>query len=551
MNRATLVSALAVLLMGLPEAARAAEPAAGSAVNPFAPPAARDEPVNRRPGGRRARDAGSDQPEHAEPTAAPSPSPATPARRPVSTVRARKAPQASDEASGVARKGADQSGFAIELSTSGFASGALVGGLFLGGRTQSGLILGGFLNYGMTSLNVAAPGGATLTTSTQFLRIGAGLRHSFVQSADRLVDLYGAGDVSFDYQSVEVPSTGGTMPTQTTSAAGFSLALGPGLRLWVHDQIAVGYVARLRVTYLSGGAGALSTTPNDNPIDASMHADRFRRHVPDPGRLLTSGQARQRRLDLRQVAPAEQVHVHHQRVELVQRRRARGSRRPAGTPPRTPRTRAGRSRRTASSSRDRSRGGRRTRPDRSGTARRGRRRSCCRPTDRRAGARAARAARTASRAARTGVRSRAGCAAGASPASAAALQLRAEAPHAIELRPGDGEACSSAAAGRRSCRDPARTPCAPCRCSAASPRPSRSSKSRRAAPRTGSAPAPGTASARRPPTPPARRGRAAPSPRPARRARAPRPTNMSLGALTLHLHEHPPPVGQRRPRTPG
>ena len=28
----------------------------------------------------------------------------------------------------------------IELSTSGFASGALVGGLFLGGRTQSGLI---------------------------------------------------------------------------------------------------------------------------------------------------------------------------------------------------------------------------------------------------------------------------------------------------------------------------------------------------------------------------------------------------------------------------
>jgi len=268
MNRATLVSALAVLLMGLPEAARAAEPAAGSAADPFAPP-----PQGTNPSTDDQEAAVLGTPEatspntHNPPPPRP-PSPAMPARRPVSTVRARKAPQANDEA--VASKGGDQSGVAIELSTSGFASGALVGGLFLGGRTQSGLILGGFLNYGMTSLNVAAPGGATLTTSAQLLRIGAGLRHSFVQSADRLVDLYGAGDVSFDYQGVEVPSTGGMMPTQTTSVAGFSLALGPGLRLWVHDQIAVGYVARLRVTYLSGGAGALAAPPTDNLIDASI-----------------------------------------------------------------------------------------------------------------------------------------------------------------------------------------------------------------------------------------------------------------------------------------
>lgn len=267
MKRATLVSALAVLLMALPEAARAAEPATGSAADPFAPP-----PEGTKPSADDQEAAVLGTPEGASQNTQPPPprppSPAAPARRPTSTVRARKAPQASDEA--VASKGGDPSGVAIELSTSGFASGALVGGLFVGGRTQSGLILGGFLDYGMTSLNLAAPGGATVTTSAQLLRIGAGLRHSFVQSADRLVDLYGAGDVSFDYQSAEVPSTGGTMPTQSTSAAGFSLALGPGLRLWVHDQIAVGYVARLRVTYLSGGAGALSATPTDSPIDASV-----------------------------------------------------------------------------------------------------------------------------------------------------------------------------------------------------------------------------------------------------------------------------------------
>jgi len=59
------------------------------------------------------------------------------------------------------------------------------------------------------------------------------------------------------------------MPTATGSAAGFSLALGPGLRLWVHDQIAIGYVARLRVAYLTGSAGALGATPSDNTTDAS------------------------------------------------------------------------------------------------------------------------------------------------------------------------------------------------------------------------------------------------------------------------------------------
>ena len=71
--------------------------------------------------------------------------------------------------------------------------------------------------------------------------------------------------------SAEVPTTTAAgMPTATSSAAGFSLALGPGLRLWVHDQIALGYVARLRVAYLSGSAGALDPTPSDNPTDASL-----------------------------------------------------------------------------------------------------------------------------------------------------------------------------------------------------------------------------------------------------------------------------------------
>ena len=55
----------------------------------------------------------------------------------------------------------------------------------------------------------------------------------------------------------------------TVSAAGFSLALGPGLRFWVHEQIAVGYVARFRLTYLSGDSGALAVTTADAQTSAS------------------------------------------------------------------------------------------------------------------------------------------------------------------------------------------------------------------------------------------------------------------------------------------
>ena len=150
-----------------------------------------------------------------------------------------------------------------------------MGGLFVGGHIPSGTIIGGFLDYGLTSVTATPDSGVAITSSQQLLRLGAGLRHPLVRSADRRVDLYGAADASFDYVSVEAPTTTAGMPTATGSAAGFSLALGPGLRLWVHDQIALGYVARLRVAYLSGAMGALDAMPSANPTDSSLTAIGF------------------------------------------------------------------------------------------------------------------------------------------------------------------------------------------------------------------------------------------------------------------------------------
>jgi hypothetical protein len=257
MKRASLAFILSTLPIALSTFARAAEPpASGASADPFAPPPEGKPPAT-------------DDQEAAvlaapdKPTPPPPSPPPPPPRRPVAASGDRQAHQFRDEE----RVGA---GLAFELSTSGFASGALLGGLFVGGHLASGTIIGGFLDYGLTSKTRTPDSGAPITISEQIFRLGVGLRQPIMRSADRRVDLYGAADAAFLYQGAETASTMAGMPTATGSAAGFSLALGPGLRLWVHDQIAIGYVARLRISYLSGGFGALETVPNEDPTDASL-----------------------------------------------------------------------------------------------------------------------------------------------------------------------------------------------------------------------------------------------------------------------------------------
>jgi hypothetical protein len=277
MHRTALAARLALLLLALPPAARAADPPGGaSSADPFAPGAETKEPSA---DDQEAAVFGS--PTEPAPGTQPAPSagPAAPMRRPAPNARARRVPQAiSEEASAPGGGGgasAARGGFAIELSTTGFASGSLAGGLFLGGRTTSGVIIGGFLDYALVSVNATPDGGTSITRSGQAVRIGAGVRHSFVHSADRLVDLYGAGDVGFESRSAEIPLVGAMTPTQTVSAAGFSLAVGPGLRLWVHDQIALGYAARLRLTYLSGDGGSLEAPATASTTATSATAIAF------------------------------------------------------------------------------------------------------------------------------------------------------------------------------------------------------------------------------------------------------------------------------------
>ena len=268
MKRALLVFVLTMLPIGSAALARAAERVVGggdaAAPAPGASNAEPDEEALLR---------GPARPVAPPPAAAPAPPAAAPAPR----ANSRRVAQVDAEKSAApaAAQAEDQNALAIELSTSGFASGSLAGGLFVGGRIAGGPIVGGFLDYGLESLTSSA-GGADVTESKQHLRLGAGARYTFLQSADRRVDLLGAADLGFAYQSAEVPTPTGTTPTVSVSASGFSLAAGPGLRFWVHEQIALGYVARLRLTYLSGGAGVFPPDmPTANPTESSSTSIAF------------------------------------------------------------------------------------------------------------------------------------------------------------------------------------------------------------------------------------------------------------------------------------
>jgi hypothetical protein len=267
MKRALLAAILSLLPAALPFPARAADPPGADAqADPFAGPPEKsstepDEDALLR---------GPVRPSPPAPSPPPAPPPVVQAPPRPPSRGGRRAAQATDDgrASAAAVPTDEAGGVALELSTSSFASGSLVGGLFVGGRMAGGMILGGFFDYGLQSAT-ASIGGTNITTSTQLFRLGAGLRPTFVRSADRLVELYGAADASFEYRSADLPATGGSSPTASVSAAGLSLALGPGLRLWVHEQIALGYVARFRLTYLSGDAGALGATVSDDQTSGS------------------------------------------------------------------------------------------------------------------------------------------------------------------------------------------------------------------------------------------------------------------------------------------
>ena len=199
MTRTSLGVVVAALLTGLPGLpARPIPPAGGAGADPFAPAPEGSESSS------------TEDQEAAVPGApvrpAPGtqPPPAAPPRPQAASLRGRKTQAYDQERSSAPVPDSDRAASRSSCPRPGSPPDSLAGGLFIGGRTASGLILGGFVDYGMTSLGLANAPGPDITRSAQLVRLGAGVRHSFVRSADRFADLYGAADASFEYRSAEV-----------------------------------------------------------------------------------------------------------------------------------------------------------------------------------------------------------------------------------------------------------------------------------------------------------------------------------------------------------
>jgi hypothetical protein len=161
--------------------------------------------------------------------------------------------------------------FVLELQTTGFASGplggglapapsTLGGGLFAGARLAgdlSDLMLGAtvnFVSWSNTTALLGVNGPVSTTMSGSLLAVGAGARYSLLRANDGRVDLYGAGDLGF-------VRTSGRSGSESGSSSGITAGAGPGLRLWIYDHLAIGYVARMRFMKQAG-----STPPGDSTV---------------------------------------------------------------------------------------------------------------------------------------------------------------------------------------------------------------------------------------------------------------------------------------------
>lgn len=145
-----------------------------------------------------------------------------------------------------------RSGMLLEFSTLGFASSALTGGVFVG-RQDRGFSFGVGLDY--SSLEVGDDSFSTARTGGSLL---AGARFRVAQTANQRVECIIGAEGGLEWASIKVTGDFRTADTEN-SASGLVLAVGPGLRIWVVDGLAVGYQTRLSYVSLTGDGAAASS----------------------------------------------------------------------------------------------------------------------------------------------------------------------------------------------------------------------------------------------------------------------------------------------------
>ena len=152
-------------------------------------------------------------------------------------------------------------GFLLELSTAGLASSDLVGGIFLGFQGSYGALGVGF-DHQRSSLN--EDGREAFNQRTD---LHVGVRVHLADAAAGRVELLLGMELGMAVASRSL----GVDDTDPASADGGSFAVGPTLRVWLFDGLAVGYQSRFRMSSLRG-PGAFFATNDDEPLPDEVEA---------------------------------------------------------------------------------------------------------------------------------------------------------------------------------------------------------------------------------------------------------------------------------------
>jgi hypothetical protein len=191
-------------------------------------------------------------------------SPPAPASMPVSPaapspppVQPRRSPQVGEDSETPRLAPAPgPRGFALELSTEGFASGNLNAGVGAGYSTGV-LVVGLILQHTWTG---------ALFDEDQFernltqLAVGPFLRSRLIRALDGRAELIGAAHALYVRNTNVISGT--SVIADESIANGVQLALGPGVRFWIDPHIALGYTAQWTFTRVWGPQNALVGDPS-------------------------------------------------------------------------------------------------------------------------------------------------------------------------------------------------------------------------------------------------------------------------------------------------
>jgi hypothetical protein len=194
-----------------------------------------------------------------EPTPPPTPRPAPDTEEPPPPSHHAGLPTAGQWRAPAGEEPVNAAGFALEIDTSGFASGKLDGGLVIGAHGADGSLLGFRFDYTDTTQKE----GSTSRSNTAYA-LGLTGRLSVFGNRNGL-DLALGLDAALIKAEIGSADAVSGASGSSTNLSGFQLGFGPMIRYWIRPNLALGYLVQARYESLSSDTADVSgSKPEQN-----------------------------------------------------------------------------------------------------------------------------------------------------------------------------------------------------------------------------------------------------------------------------------------------